>query len=85
METFKEKFDRILIDKLGITQEQIKPKARFKEDLGADSLDVVELVVMYEKEFNITVPDEAIDKIETVADAAFYVLNVIPMRKVSAG
>ena len=83
MENFKEIFDKVLIETLTITKEQITPEARFKEDLGADSLDMAELVVHFESEFNISIPDEAIDKIEVVADAGFYILNLLETKNSS--
>ncbi len=73
MENFKEKFDKVLIDTLSISQEQINPDARFKEDLGVDSLDMVELIMELEKQFSIAIPDEAADTIATVADAENYI------------
>lgn len=73
MENFKQKFDKLLIDTLSISQEQITPESRFKEDLGVDSLDMVELVMEFEKQFSIAIPDEAVDAIITVADAENYI------------
>lgn len=58
MKDFKERFDKLLIDKLGVSQEDIKPDTKFTEDLGADSLDMVELIMEFEKEFNLAIPDE---------------------------
>ena len=73
MENFKEKFYKVLVDTLSISQEQITPEAKFKEDLGVDSLDMVELVMEFEKEFKISIPDEAAENIFTVADAENFV------------
>lgn len=73
MENFKQKFDKVLIDTLSISQEQIVPDARFKEELGVDSLDMVELIMEIENHFKITVPDEAAEEIQTVGQAENYV------------
>lgn len=72
MENFKERFDKLLIDKLGVSQEDIKPDTHFTNDLGADSLDLVEFTMKLEKEFNITIPDEDTEQIHTVGDAEAY-------------
>ncbi|RKY98669.1 MAG: acyl carrier protein [Candidatus Hydrothermota bacterium] len=63
----------IIIEKLSVTEDQITEGARFQEDLGADSLDVVELVMAIEEKFNIEVPDEDAEKIRTVGDAVNYI------------
>lgn len=73
MENFKETFDKVLIDTLSISQEQITPDARFKEELGVDSLDMVELIMEFEKIFKISIPDEAAEEIMTVANAENYI------------
>ena len=75
MENFKEKFDQLLVDTLSISQEQITPESKFIEDFGADSLDMVELVMQFETVFKITVPDEDVEQIKTVADAEKYIIN----------
>lgn len=72
MENFKEKFDNIICEKLAVEKEELTPDAKFTDNLGADSLDMVELVMEFEKEFNIAIPDEVADKIRTVADAENY-------------
>ena len=72
MENFKERFDKLLIDKLGVSQEDIKPEARFTDDLGADSLDMVELIMEFESEFKVTIPDDDTEEILTVIDAEEY-------------
>lgn len=72
MENFKERFDKLLIDKLGVSQEDLKPEAKFTDDLGADSLDMVELIMEFESEFSITIPDEDTEQIHTVGDAEAY-------------
>lgn len=77
MENFKEIFDKVLIGSLNVTQEQITPDAKFQEDLGADSLDMVELVMQFENEFKISVPDDIADEIKTVAEAQNCILNLL--------
>jgi len=72
MENFKERFDKLLIDKLGVSQEDLKPEAKFTEDLGADSLDMVELIMEFESEFKVTIPDDDTEEILTVIDAEEY-------------
>jgi acyl carrier protein len=62
----------IIADQLGITEEEIKPESKFIEDLGADSLDIVELVMALEEEFGLDIPDEDADKLKTVGDALNY-------------
>ena len=84
MENFKDKFDRVLIDSLSVTKEQITPDAKFREDLDADSLDMVELLMQYETEFEITIPDEAFDEIKTVVDAENYILNILDHKEIKA-
>ena len=63
----------IIVDKLGVDESQVTPEATFTNDLGADSLDTVELIMELEKEFNITIPDDQAEKITTVGDAISYV------------
>lgn len=62
----------IIVNKLGVDQDQVTPEASFTNDLGADSLDTVELVMEFEKAFNIQIPDEDAEKIATVGDAVKY-------------
>lgn len=66
------KVKEIIMDKLGVDDSQIKPEASFTNDLGADSLDIVELVMGFESAFNISIPDEDAEKIGTVGDAINY-------------
>ncbi|BCV24788.1 MAG TPA: acyl carrier protein [Firmicutes bacterium] len=69
-------FDRvkeIIVDQLGVDEEAVTPEASFVEDLGADSLDIVELVMALEEEFGIEIPDEDAEKIATVGDAVEYI------------
>jgi acyl carrier protein len=63
----------IIVDKLGVDESEVTPTATFTNDLGADSLDTVELIMELEKEFNITIPDDQAEKIVTVGDAISYV------------
>ena len=64
---------KIIVDQLGVTEEEVKTEASFVEDLGADSLDTVEMVMAFEEEFNIEIPDEDAEKIKTVKDAVDYI------------
>lgn len=66
------KVKEIILDKLGVEDSQITPGASFTNDLGADSLDIVELVMGFESAFNISIPDEDAEKIATVGDAIKY-------------
>jgi acyl carrier protein len=66
------KVKEIIIDKLGVEESQITPEASFTNDLGADSLDIVELVMGFESSFNVSIPDEDAEKIGTVGDAVRY-------------
>jgi acyl carrier protein len=66
------KVKEIIMDKLGVEESQISPEASFINDLGADSLDIVELVMGFESAFQISIPDEDAEKIGTVSDAINY-------------
>ena len=68
-----EKVKSIIAEQLGVKQEEVKPEASFIDDLGADSLDTVELVMALEEEFNVEIPDEDAEKITTVGDAIKYI------------
>ena len=70
-----EKVKKIVVDRLGVTDDQVTMEASFTEDLGADSLDTVELVMAFEEEFNIEIPDEDAEKIGTVKDAVSYIVK----------
>ena len=72
MENIENKVKVIIIDKLGIEESEITDSASFTNDLGADSLDTVELIMEFEKEFNISIPDEDAEKIGTVGQAVSY-------------
>jgi acyl carrier protein len=63
----------IIVDKLGVEETEVTETASFTNDLGADSLDTVELIMEFEKEFNISIPDDQAEKISTVGDAVAYV------------
>ncbi len=63
----------IIVEKLNIDENEVTPEASFTNDLGADSLDTVELIMEFEKEFNIAIPDEEAEKIGTVGDAMKYI------------
>ena len=63
----------IIVDKLTVDENEVTPTAEFSKDLGADSLDKVELIMEFEKEFGITIPDEEAEKITTVGDAVKYI------------
>lgn len=70
-----EKVNELISQSLGVSVEDIRPGSSFIDDLGADSLDIVELVMLIEKEFNIEIPDEDAEKISTVEDAVEYIRN----------
>ncbi|MDG2342769.1 MAG: acyl carrier protein [Cytophagales bacterium] len=72
MENLENKIKEIIVDKLGIEESEITDSASFTNDLGADSLDTVELIMEFEKEFNVSIPDEDAEKIQTVGDAVTY-------------
>ena len=65
----------IIVDKLGVDEGEITPEASFTNDLGADSLDTVELIMEFEKEFNIAIPDDQAEKIASVGEAISYIEN----------
>lgn len=69
------KVKAIIVDKLGVDEKDVTPEASFTNDLGADSLDTVELIMELEKEFNVSIPDDQAEKITTVGDAISYVEN----------
>ena len=65
----------IIVEKLGVDESEVTPEASFTNDLGADSLDTVELIMEFEKEFNIAIPDDQAEGIGTVGDAIRYIEN----------
>ncbi len=69
----EQKVKSIIAEQLGVGEEEIKPESSFIEDLGADSLDIVELVMAMEEEFEVEIPDEEAEHIKTVGDAINYV------------
>lgn len=72
-EEVQSKIKQIIVDELGVDDAEVTPNARFIDDLGADSLDLVELVMRFEEEFGIEIPDEDAEKIQSVGDAYTYV------------
>ncbi|AWI12122.1 acyl carrier protein [Caldibacillus thermoamylovorans] len=73
MSNVLERVTKIIVDRLGVEESKVTPEATFKEDLGADSLDVVELVMELEDEFGLQFSDEDSEKIVTVGDAVSYI------------
>ena len=73
MSDIANKVKSIIVDKLGVDESEVTPEASFTNDLGADSLDTVELIMEFEKEFNIAIPDDQAEKIGTVGDAINYI------------
>ncbi len=73
MSEIKSKVVSIIVDKLGVDESEVTNEASFTNDLGADSLDTVELIMEFEKEFNIAIPDDQAEKIQTVGDAISYI------------
>jgi acyl carrier protein len=69
----EQKVKKIIVEQLGVEESQVRPEAKFIEDLGADSLDTVELVMALEEEFGLEIPDEQAEKILTVGDAVQYI------------
>jgi acyl carrier protein len=72
MQAMEEKVKDIIVEELGVERDKLNPEASFMEELGADSLDTVELVMAFEKEFDIDIPDEEAEKLRTVGDALKY-------------
>lgn len=69
----EERIRGIVSDQLGVSEDEVKPESRFIEDLGADSLDIVELIMAMEEEFETEIPDEEAEKITTVGDTINYI------------
>ena len=69
------KVKAIIVDRLGVDESEVTPEASFTNDLGADSLDTVELIMEFEKEFDIAIPDDQAEKISTVGEAIAYIEN----------
>lgn len=75
MSEIAERVKAIIVDKLSVNESEVTPEATFAQDLGADSLDTVELIMEFEKEFCITIPDDQAEGIKTVGDAIAYIEN----------
>ena len=73
MSEIAERVKAIIVDKLGVSDTEVTPEATFAQDLGADSLDTVELIMEFEKEFSIQIPDTEAEGIQTVGDAINYI------------
>lgn len=73
MSEIASKVQKIIVDKLGVEESEVVATASFTNDLGADSLDIVELIMEFEKEFGISIPDDQAEKIQTVGDAISYI------------
>lgn len=76
MASIEERVKQIVAEQLGVDEDQVTSGAAFMDDLGADSLDTVELVMEFEDEFDISIPDEEAEKIQTVGSAVEYVVKV---------
>ena len=77
----EDKIKTIIADQLGVKFEEVTPEASFVNDLGADSLDTVELIMALEEEFNIEIPDDDAEKIKTVGDIVKYIENKVDSKK----
>lgn len=73
--SIEERVKDIIVDQLGVNADQVIPAAKFVEDLGADSLDTVELVMAFEEEFDVEVPDDEAEKLQSVGDVTTYINN----------
>jgi len=73
MSDISERVKKIVVEHLGVEADKVTPEASFIDDLGADSLDIVELVMAFEEEFGVEIPDDAAEKITTVKDAIDYI------------
>ena len=74
--SIEEKVNEMIVKQMGVNKEQVKPETSFINDLGADSLDTVELVMELEDAFKINIPDEDAEKIQTVGDAINYIIKI---------
>ncbi|HFC00623.1 MAG TPA: acyl carrier protein [Phaeodactylibacter sp.] len=77
MSDIADRVKKIIVDKLGVDETEVVATASFTNDLGADSLDTVELIMEFEKEFDVTIPDEQAEKIATVGDATEYLSSKV--------
>ena len=75
VENVQERVKNIIVEQLGVEPDQVKPEAQFVNDLGADSLDTVELIMALEDEFKIEIPDEKAEKIKTVGETIEYIVE----------
>jgi acyl carrier protein len=73
MAAVADKVKQIIVEQLGVDENQVEPSASFVDDLGADSLDIVELVMAFEEAFDLDIPDDEAEKIKTVKDAVDYI------------
>jgi acyl carrier protein len=73
MAAVADKVKQIIVEQLGVDENQVEPSASFVDDLGADSLDIVELVMAFEEAFDLDIPDDEAEKIKTVKDAIDYI------------
>ena len=73
VENVQERVKNIIVEQLGVEADQVKPEAQFVNDLGADSLDTVELIMALEEEFDVEIPEEKAEKIKTVGEAISYI------------
>ena len=78
MMSVEEKVKNIIVDQLGVSADEVLPSASFVDDLGADSLDLVELIMVFEEEFGQEIPDEDAETIQTVQDAVNYISKQAP-------
>jgi acyl carrier protein len=79
-ENLEERVKKIIVSQLAVDASEINPSAQFVQDLGADSLDTVELVMALEEEFDIEIPDEDAEKIKTVGEAVNYIKDKLPKK-----
>lgn len=82
--SIEEKVKDIIVEQLGVNPEQVTPSASFIEDLGADSLDTVELVMELEEEFDINIPDDVAEKIQTVGQAIDHISKAVESTEASS-
>ena len=75
MESIEQRVKKIVAEQLGVSLEEVQPSASFIEDLGADSLDIVELIMALEEEYDIEIPDEDAEKIQSVQDVISYIVE----------
>jgi len=81
MASVEEKVKQIIVEQLGVDESEVTPNAHFVDDLGADSLDLVELVMAFEEAFEIEIPDEDSEKIQTVKEATDYIQSHVKSAK----